>query len=149
MKKTAKRSARSKRSKGDNPLTAGYDLANILVKRWNAQPNPPKVYVGGYRIHHGFAGTVLTIGGFIGLVVAGTAKNKDTSDLVANLSGVAIGAGIRLMEDDIADMPDWFNFEKNSSVPQPILQENYMLPSQISQNNPALSYPYINPNEFV
>ncbi|MDE1873284.1 MAG: hypothetical protein KGH99_07395, partial [Thaumarchaeota archaeon] len=64
--------------------------------------------------------------------------NKQTRDTVVNVSGLAMGAGIRLMEDDIDDMPDWFNFEKKSSVPQPILQENYLLPSQISQNNPTL-----------
>lgn len=149
MKKTVRRSARSKRTKQTNNITAGYDLADIFVKRWNAQPNPPKVYVRGYRIHHGLVGLGLAALGVIGLFASTRSDNKQTRDIVVNASGLAIGAGIRLMEDDIDDMPDWFNFEKKSSMPQPILQENYLLPSQISQNNPALSYPYINPKEFV
>lgn len=141
-----KRSTRRKRTKKANILTSGYDLADIFVKRWNAQPNPPKVYVGGYRIHHGFVGAVMTTLGFVGLIVSGTSKNKDTRDLVANISGIAIGAGIRLMEDDIEDMPDWLNFEKNTSTPQPVLQQNYVLPSQINSTN---TQPFWRPNEFV
>ena len=114
-------------------LELGYDLVDMPVKRWNAQPNPPKVYVGGYRIHHGLVGLGLVVSGVIGLFASTRSDNKQTRDMVVNASGLAIGAGMRLMEDDIDDMPDWFNFEKNNSMPQPVLQQIYVLPSKINQ----------------
>lgn len=132
-----------------DPITAGYDVADKLVNHWNSQPNPPKVYVKGYRIHHGLVGLVLTGFGFVGLAVSGTLKDEKNRGLLSSVSGMAVGAGIRLMEDDIADMPDWFNFEKNRPAPQPVLREDYLLPSHIPQNSPALSYPHIDPREFA
>lgn len=72
----------------------GYKVGDELVRKWNSQPNPPKVYVKGYRIHHGLGGLGLAAFGLL-------FDNKP-----------AVGAGVRLMVDDIADYPDWFNFKK-------------------------------------
>jgi hypothetical protein len=72
----------------------GFMLGDYGVRQWNAQPNPPKVYVGGNRIHHGLAGLVIAWGGLL-------FDNKP-----------AIGLGTRLMIDDLLDAPDWLNFNK-------------------------------------
>lgn len=76
----------------------GYKLGNTLTKKWNLQPNPPKIYIGGYRIHHGLVGTLL---GLVGLI---TEKPAIT------------GLGVKLALDDIDDIPDWINFECNNSI---------------------------------
>jgi hypothetical protein len=72
----------------------GYKTVDVLVRKWNAQPNPPKVYVSGNRVHHGLVG--------VGLAAVGLLFDNKP----------ALGAGVRLMVDDIADSPDWFNFTK-------------------------------------
>jgi hypothetical protein len=56
--------------------------------------NPPKVYVRGNRIHHGLVG--------LGLAAAGVLFGYKP----------ALGSGIRLMIDDVADYKDWFNIKK-------------------------------------
>lgn len=76
----------------------GYELGNVLTKKWNLQPNSPKIYIGGYRIHHGLVGILLGLAGLI------TEKPAIT------------GLGIKLALDDIDDMPDWLNFERNNSI---------------------------------
>ena len=73
----------------------GYKLGGRLVKSWNSQPNPQKVYINGYRIHHGLVGTLLGLAGAIFEKPALT------------------GLGTRLAIDDVADLPDWLNFERN------------------------------------
>lgn len=72
----------------------GYRFGDELVRKWNSQPNPPKVYFKGYRIHHGLGG--------LGLAALGLLLD----------SKPAVGLGTRLMIDDIADHRDWFKFEK-------------------------------------
>lgn len=72
----------------------GYNLADEWVKTWNSRPNPPKVYLGDYRIHHGLAGLLL--------VAAGLWLDHKS----------VVGIGARLVIDDIEDYEDWFNFTK-------------------------------------
>lgn len=89
----------------------GYQLADGIVKEWNANSNPPKVYIGGKRIHHGLVGLSSAGAGLGSLAASGLAKDEKTKIAVETISGLLIGIGVRLMEDDIEDMPDWFNFE--------------------------------------
>jgi len=141
VKKTARRSTGSKRAKKTNSVEAGYNLVDIIVKHWNTQPNPPKVYVGGYRVHHGSVGAVSTIIGVIGLVASALSEDKKTQTTIANISGAIIGAGVRLMEDDIADVNDWFNFER-----QPQFQTANVQPLQF---HPTTVFPIGKPTEFI
>jgi hypothetical protein len=76
----------------------GYELGNTLTQKWNSQSNPSKVYIGGYRIHHGLVGALLGLAGLI------TEKPAIT------------GLGVKLALDDIDDMPDWLNFERNNMI---------------------------------
>jgi len=93
-----KRIKRIKRNKVKpfRTFSDGLELGNTLTTRWNSQPNPPEIYIGGYRIHHGLVGTLLGLAGLI------TEKPAIT------------GLGVKLALDDIADMPEWFNFERNN-----------------------------------
>lgn len=93
-----------------NSLGLGYDLTDVFVKNWNSQTNPPKVYIEGNRIHHGFVGFASTALGFVGLITSALSDDKKTQTAIANVSGLLIGVGVRLMEDDMADVNDWFNF---------------------------------------
>ena len=104
-------------SKKENFLNEGYQSADEAVKKWNSQPNPLPVYIDGYRIHHGLVGVGCTAVGGIGLVASALSDNKKTSSVISDLSKLLLGIGIRLMEDDIKDAPDWFNFEKDNSNP--------------------------------
>ena len=72
---------------------AGY----VGVRTIQIGATPPKIYISGYRIHHGLIGTLLGLAGLI------TEKPAIT------------GLGVKLALDDIADMPEWFNFERNNS----------------------------------
>ena len=101
----------------ENFLNEGYQSADEAVKKWNSQPNPSPVYIDGNRIHHGLVGVGFTAVGGIGLVVSALSDNKKTSSAISDLSKLLLGIGIRLMEDDIKDAPDWFNFEKDNSNP--------------------------------
>lgn len=91
------------------PLTQGLHDALSLTSKWNSQPNPPKVYIGGYRIHHGFVGSLVIIYGL----------------LTENQYAIGMGAGLAI--DDISDMPHWLDFEKQPS-------NNFALP-QLYHNN--------------
>ena len=104
-------------SEKENFLNEGYQLADEAVKKWNSQPNPPKVYIDGNRTHHGFLGLCCVIGGGIGLVASTLSDNKKTTSATLDLSGLLLGLGTRLMIDDIKDARDWFNFEKDNSNP--------------------------------
>jgi hypothetical protein len=101
--------------RNQNSADIGYSLADKIVKQWNAQPNPPKVYINDNRIHHGYVGFVSTALGFIGLLLSALEDDHKTRNVIANASGLLLGAGVRLMEDDIADANDWFNFENNQN----------------------------------
>lgn len=99
-------------------LDLGYELADVLVKNWNLQTNPPKVYIEGNRIHHGFVGFTSTAIGFVGLVLSALSDDKKTQTAIVNVSGLLMGAGVRLMEDDMADVNNWFNFENHTANSQ-------------------------------
>ncbi len=111
--------------KKKNFLNEGYQSADKAVKKWNSQPNPLPVYIDGYRIHHGLVGVGCTAVGGIGLVASALSDNKKTSSAISDLSKLLLGIGIRLMEDDIKDAPDWFNFEKNDSANNPSQNHTY------------------------
>ena len=112
MKRAVKRKVRMHKNTKTGQFKTfedGYELGNKLVESWNSQPNPQKVYINGYRIHHGLVGTLLGIAGAIFEKPAVT------------------GLGTRLAIDDISDMPNWLNFERNDSAQynQTYLPSNY------------------------
>jgi hypothetical protein len=80
------------------PLEMGLQDSLSVTSKWNSQLNPPKVYIGGYRIHHGLVGSLIAVYGLL-------TENK-----------YAIGFGAGLAVDDIADMPHWLDFERNNSI---------------------------------
>jgi len=75
----------------------GYRMAGYPLDSWNEDENPPKVYLKGRRIHHGAVGVGLTILG-----------------ILAQMSGDSFGLGYAyaLIEDDINDALEWFDFDK-------------------------------------
>ena len=99
----AKQNSYSKALKTKRPKSVSQDyetgqfvgkLATIL---WKQQANPQKVYVGGHRLHHGVVGLALMFGGSI--------LDND----------MAMGLGDVLVQDDIDDASEWFEFEKEQS----------------------------------
>lgn len=92
-KKTAKKKPKIK----SKPLTLeqiGERDGKFACSLWSYQTNPSKVYIGGYRIHHGLVG--------LGLKIYGMIENDPYLK----------GLGKALMKDDIKDAPIWFNFKK-------------------------------------
>ena len=76
-----------------NSLESGIiDIVKVLSD-WKNQPNPPKVYILGNRIHHGPI--------FVLLTLAGLYYKKP----------YLVGAGITGALDDIDDLEHWFDFE--------------------------------------
>ena len=75
----------------------GYRMAQHLLDSWNEDENPPKVYLKGRRVHHGEIGIVLGIFG-----------------MFTQLSGDSFGLGYAyaLIDDDIDDALEWFDFKK-------------------------------------
>ena len=82
----------------------GFSLATSLGEQWRAQKNPPKIYIGGHRIHHGTAG--------LGLAILG------------RLGGIPFvsGLGDGLMADDREDRSRWLDFERR----EPAYRLQYM-----------------------
>ncbi len=76
-----------------DPITQGFLDSQKLLNQWNSQPNPPKVYVLGHRVHHGLIGALV---GLIGL---------DKGD------AYLVGAGLAAVIDDIDDAEKWLDFE--------------------------------------
>ncbi len=112
VKKIVKRRAfRYKNTKANQFKTFedGYEFGGKLVKSWNSQPDPQNVYIEGYRIHHGLVGIAL---GLAGAIIEKPALT---------------GLGAKLAIDDIADLPNWLNFERNNSIQysQPNIPLNY------------------------
>ena len=110
MKRTANRRIfRYKNTKTEyKTFEDGYELGSKFVDSWNSQPNPPKIYISGYRIHHGLVGIVLGL--------AGTVFEKPA----------LAGLGVRLAVDDISDLSDWLNFERNDSIQY---EQSYISPT--------------------
>ena len=84
-------------NKKEKYAVAAASVALIAVLLWKAMPNPPKVRVGGNRIHHGLVGALL-----VGL--GALVKRWD----------VAV-AGAVLATDDIDDLPQWLDFAEQDS----------------------------------
>jgi len=78
-----------------NTTTKGYEDMQKILNDWNK--NPKKVYVLGYRIHHGLVCAVI---GLYGLY-------KGDSYL--------FGAGLKGVEDDLPDIDHWLDFEKGGN----------------------------------
>ena len=74
-------------------MREGVDFGNLLTTLWRLQKNPDKIYLGDYRIHHGLAGSLLTLAGLY---------YKDD---------FFTGLGSTVAYDDINDIDHWFNFE--------------------------------------
>lgn len=72
----------------------GQSIGKLAVALWKSQKAPGKVYVAGHRIHHGPVGALLTLAG----------AYYNSSELV--------GFGEELVKDDIDDLPQWFDFER-------------------------------------
>ena len=83
--------------KKEKDAVAAASVALIAVLLWRSMPNPPKVRVGGNRIHHGLVGALLV--GLGALVKRG--------DVAA--------AGAVLAADDIDDLPQWLDFAEQDS----------------------------------
>ena len=75
----------------------GYRIAHCFIDSWNEDENPSKVYIKGRRVHHGSIGAVLSL---IGIIY----QAKEDS--------FVLGCAFALMEDDVEDMYEWFDFEK-------------------------------------
>lgn len=69
----------------------GFKLGLVVTQLWRSAGSPPgKVYLDGYRIHHGEAGVVLAV---LGAVVDAPAL---------------AGFGTALALDDAGDSSQWF-----------------------------------------
>ncbi len=76
-------------------VTEGYEDMKQALDSLNA--NPIKVYVLGYRIHHGLVSTLL---GLYGLYKG---------------DGYLVGAALAGVADDIGDADHWLDFEKGGN----------------------------------
>jgi len=72
----------------------GINVGNLTTTIWRSQKNASKVYVGGYRVHHGPVGLALTLLG-LGL------KND-----------FLVGFGESIVKDDLDDASHWLDFER-------------------------------------
>lgn len=78
----------------EKDIEVGVSVAKILTAWWGSQSNPGKVYIRGYRIHHGA----------IGLVGALASAYFDRP--------TAYGFFKHLMDDDRHDSHEWFSGER-------------------------------------
>jgi len=74
-------------------VTKGYEDMQKIINSWNSQPNPPQVYILGYRVHHGLVSALI---GLYGLYKG---------------DGYLVGAGLAGVADDIGDSDHWLDFE--------------------------------------
>jgi hypothetical protein len=81
----------------EKDIEVGVAIAKILTELWSSQKNPGKVYIRGYRVHHGAVG-------FVG-AFASAYFNRPT----------AYGFFKHLMDDDRHDSHEWFSGERLSS----------------------------------
>jgi len=89
-----KKLTRYKKIKPSSIEKIGSKDGDMLLSLWYTQKKPRKVYIGGYRFHHGLFG--------LGLSIWGNLNNDDYLK----------GMGNTFMKDDIEDSSDWFNFKK-------------------------------------
>lgn len=78
-------------------LSDGFKDCSKLVTEWRSQPNPPKVYVLGHRVHHGLVCSLLGL--------AGLYYNKP----------YLVGFGLCGAIDDIDDIDHWTDFESGGN----------------------------------
>ena len=83
--------------KPTSPVSKGMKDVQDLLKQWNSTSNPPKVYIMGYRVHHGL----------VGLITGLYALDKG--------NGYLFGASLAAFLDDIYDAPNWLDFEKGGN----------------------------------
>jgi len=79
------------------PISQGVEDMQKIINSWNSQPNPPQVYILGYRIHHGLVSALI---GLYGLYKG---------------DGYLVGAGLAGVADDIGDADHWLDFEKGGN----------------------------------
>ena len=68
-------------------FAVGLSIATALGYAWQSQKNPPKVYLGGTRVHHYHAGAAIALFGLL------------------SGSPTVLGFGAGLVLDDIDDIP--------------------------------------------
>lgn len=85
-------------NKKEKYAVAAVLAALVAVAAWRAMPNPPKVRIGGNRIHHGLVGVLMLVGGAI-------AKRWDVA-----------AAGAVLAADDIDDASQWLDLKERGSA---------------------------------
>lgn len=94
LKLKKKTNVRKYKSKSLTMEQIGERDTDLICSLWNSQTSPKKVYIGRYRLHHGFVGFWLRVYGIL-----------EKNDYIK-------GVGKSFMKDDIKDKPDWFNFKK-------------------------------------
>jgi len=80
-----------------DPVSQGVEDMQKILKSWNSQTNPPRVYILGYRIHHGLVSALI---GLYGLYKG---------------DGYLVGAGLAGVADDVGDANHWLDFEKGGN----------------------------------
>jgi len=83
--------------KQPDPVTKGFQDMQKALNQWNSAPNPPKVYILGYRVHHGLV-----------CFLTGLQALKDGD-------GYTFGASLAGVLDDIDDAPQWLDFERGGN----------------------------------
>ena len=78
----------------EKDIEFGEDIAKIITGLWNSQDKPGKIYVKGYRIHHGAIG-------FIGALACAFLRKP-----------TAYGFFKHLADDDKRDAKEWFARER-------------------------------------
>ena len=89
-------------------LVLGMAAAEILTSYWNsryAPSYPPKVYAFNRRIHHGEIGALLALSSLL--------LRRTTP--VASIAGILTGLGLGLVNDDRADIMEWFRLKKKET----------------------------------
>ncbi len=80
----------------EKDIEIGVSMAKILTGLWRLQKSPGKIYIRGYRVHHGA----------LGLIGAFTSAYFDKP--------TAYGFFKHLMDDDRQDSHEWFSGERLS-----------------------------------
>ncbi|HEY6885580.1 MAG TPA: hypothetical protein VI278_16220 [Nitrososphaeraceae archaeon] len=86
-------------------LVLGIAAAEILTSYWNSRytpSHPPKVYAFNRRIHHGEIGALLALSSLL--------LRRTTP--VASIAAIVTGIGLGLVNDDRADIMEWFRLKK-------------------------------------